>query len=410
MNKAILFLFFTCCMVSAFAQTRYLDDIFTPIVAQQDVVYGQADALNFPYFSETSTSSQDLLVDIYEPLGDMETERPCIVYAHGGAFLAGSKTDLPVVKFCKAMAAKGYVVLSIEYRLGFNFTSGASAERAVYRGVQDMKTAIRYVKEEATNLGIDTSKIFAAGNSAGSVMAIHASYFDDAERVSIPSILATPDLGCLSCSGNTFTHNDRPLAIANLWGAIVDTTFITAADNVPAVSFHGTADDSVFPGEDHPFSFQTFPVMQGSDYLTARLENLNIETEYYKFYGQGHEPWGASGETLYFDTIVDKTAEFFYNFIGFPIGMRTLVASAMAINVFPNPATDFIKMEWQSETAEHMSVKVLNAVGQVVFYQKTQANAGLNILEIPMQHLPSGWYAVTLDGRLTRSSVAVLKR
>ena len=385
-------------------QSRYLDSLFVPVVSQQGVVYGQADALSFPYFFESSTYLQDLEMDVYEPQGDTDPMRPCIVYAHGGAFLLGSRTDAPVVKFCNAMAAKGYVVVSMSYRLGFNFTDSASAERAVYRGVQDMKAAIRYVKEQATSWSIDTSRVFAAGNSAGSVAAIHASYLDESERSSIQSTFNSPDLGCGSCTGNTLTHGDVPLAIANLWGAIADTTFIGSNNNVPMVSFHGTDDDSVFPGHDRPFSLPTFPKMMGSDLLTSRLETLGIETEYWKFYGEGHETWGASGNTPYFDTIVDKTAEFFYSYLTPPLSTNQ-IENTVDWNIYPNPVSDLLTIDLKNVDYQNIRISIVNALGQIVQTGKFSTHK----TTISTQQLQSGWYGLILESDDFRATKSFLK-
>ena len=396
-----LLLLFTSQLIG---QSRYIDSLFTPVMSQQGVVYGQADALNFPYLFETSTSSQDLEMDVYEPQGDVHTMRPCIVYAHGGAFLFGSRTDVPVVKFCNAMAAKGYVVVSMSYRLGFNITDSASSERAVYRGVQDMKAAIRYVKEQATSWGIDTSRVFAAGNSAGSVAAIHTAYFDESERSSIQSTFNTPDLGCSTCSGNTLAHGSIPLAIANLWGAIADTTFIGSNNNVPMVSFHGTNDDSVFPGHDRPFSSPSFPKMMGSDLLTSRLETLGVETEYWKFYGQGHEPWGANGNTTYFDTIVDKTAEFFYPYLIPPLSANQ-IEKAVDWNIYPNPVSDILTVDLKNVDYQNIRISIVNALGQIV--QTNEFND--NKTTISTQQLQSGWYGLILESENFRITKSFLK-
>jgi len=389
----------------SFAQTRYLDSLFVPVKSQQDVTYGQAPALNFPYFFEPLTSTQDLKLDVYEPQGDNITNRPCIVYAHGGAFLLGSKTDAPVVKFCEQMAAKGYVVVSIDYRLGFNLTDSASAERAVYRGVQDMKAAIRYVKNQSTNWNLDTSRVFAAGNSAGSLMAIHAAYVDEAERSSIASTFNTPDLGCLSCSGNSLTHGDYPLAIANLWGAIIDTNLIGANNNVPMISFHGTADNIVFPGEARPFSSPSFPAIQGSDLLTPRLNNLNIDTEYWSFSGEGHEPWGGFGGTTYFDTIVTATANFFYSYLA-PAVATHQIEKSVQLHLFPNPTTDILNITSNDWEGQKMELTIVNALGQIVLTQQISAT---NRITIPVQNLTNGWYAVVLRGEDFRIAEVFLK-
>ena len=387
-------------------QSRYIDSLFTPVVSQQGIVYGQAEALNFPYLIESWTYTQDLEMDVYEPQGDTFSMRPCIVYAHGGAFLLGSRTEAPVVKFCNAMAAKGYVVVSMSYRLGFNLTDSASAERAVYRGVQDMKAAIRFVKEQSTSWNIDTTRVFAAGNSAGSIAAIHSAYVDNSERNSIQVTFNSPDLGCMSCSGNTLTHGGVPLAIANLWGAIADTIFIGANNNVPMISFHGTNDDSVFPGHDRPFSFPTFPKMMGSDLLTSRLENLNIETEYWKFHGEGHEPWGAtSGNTPYFDTIVDKTAEFFYPYLIPPVSTHQ-IEKTVDWNIYPNPVSDILTIDLKNIEYQNIRIYIVNALGQIVYIDEFNENKTI----ISTQQLQSGWYGLILESDNFRQTKSFLKK
>ena len=49
-----------------------------------------------------------------------------------------------MVALCEAAAKRGYVAISMEYRLGLNILSSYSGERAVYRGVQDGSAIIRY--------------------------------------------------------------------------------------------------------------------------------------------------------------------------------------------------------------------------------------------------------------------------
>lgn len=390
-----------------FGQTRYLDSLFAPTLSQGDVIYGQAPALNFPYFFENSTSSQDLLMDVYTPQGDLNTDRPCIVFAHGGAFIAGTKTDAPVVKFCEEMASKGYVVVSVEYRLGFNLTNRESAERAVYRGIQDMKTAIRHVKENATNWGIDSSKVFAAGNSAGGVMAINAAYLDESERLTLPSLSVSPDLGCLTCSGNTLMHGDVPLAIANLWGAIPDVNFINANNSVPIIAFHGTNDNTVSPDSAHPFNYNTFPTLEGSNLIIERVNQLGFINDYHKFYGEGHEPWGTIGETTQFDTIVDKTAQFFYQFLTPNVSVSD-IENNLSFDAFPNPVLNDLTIRLSDNENRNCMIMVTNALGQVIFNRK-YTNHFSNIYTIPFQEFPKGTYNVLIESEGARVSKIVVK-
>ncbi len=93
---------------------------------------------------------QDLLCDIYEPCGDAETERPLLVVIHGGAWAGGNKRDM--APYCHQMALRGYVVVSISYRLSITpnlLCWNAELDenkffRAFYRAMQDAKAAVRY--------------------------------------------------------------------------------------------------------------------------------------------------------------------------------------------------------------------------------------------------------------------------
>ena len=160
------------------AQIRYLDSLFVAKKSHKALEYGNAKAINFPFLFEGFTRNKRLKTDIYQPQNDSVSNRACIIVAHGGAFLVGSRKGFNIKKACQYLATKGYVVFSIDYRMGYNPTNGKAAERAVYRGIQDMKTAIRFVKENANTFRIDTNQVFAMGTSAGSIMSIHAAYFD----------------------------------------------------------------------------------------------------------------------------------------------------------------------------------------------------------------------------------------
>ena len=45
-------------------------------------------------------------MDVYTPIGDIETNRPVILYMHGGSFTAGDKAMTDCVDFCERMAKK----------------------------------------------------------------------------------------------------------------------------------------------------------------------------------------------------------------------------------------------------------------------------------------------------------------
>ena len=137
-----------------------------------------------------------------------------IVMAFGGAYLTGFKRFWPLVAYAEAMAKRGYVVASIDYRLGFNPLNVESSVRAIYRGSQDMKAAIRYFRFHAEEYGIDPDLVFAGGDSAGGISSLHAAYVSEEERANsdiltasyeVPQLFNTwPDLGCVECGANEY--------------------------------------------------------------------------------------------------------------------------------------------------------------------------------------------------------------
>src|SRR5690554_4493918 len=91
---------------------RYSDEIFTNLDITTDIQYGT----NLNY----DGTNQDLFLDIYQATGDTQTDRPLIIFIHGGSFVFGSKSGLDVVPLTNSFAKKGYVTSSISYRLGMN--------------------------------------------------------------------------------------------------------------------------------------------------------------------------------------------------------------------------------------------------------------------------------------------------
>src|SRR5262245_24776149 len=111
MKKIYLFSVACYCLTAA-AQTapdtsggRYFNPVFSGVTVTANISYG----------SNTSVFgvAQNLQMDVYEPSGDTVQYRPLIVFAHGGSFLGGTKTDLDIVTLCNRFAGMGYVCASI---------------------------------------------------------------------------------------------------------------------------------------------------------------------------------------------------------------------------------------------------------------------------------------------------------
>lgn len=101
--------------------------------------------------------------DIYSPLDhDKSKPLPGIIVIHGGGFNDGDKARGRELNISENLTLKGYVCMSINYKL--RRTQGqVTWPQSVY----DAKAAVRYLRKEAANLGIDPERIGVIGCSAG---------------------------------------------------------------------------------------------------------------------------------------------------------------------------------------------------------------------------------------------------
>lgn len=310
---SILFLVGTKVKAQDCNELRYIDSLFEVntifnIEFQQARPYGSL--LNQPY-----------RLNLYEPTDDTLSHRPLMIFQFGGAYLIGDRLLPPAPAFCTYWAERGFVVASIDYRLGFSALNQGSAERAVYRGVQDLQAALRYLCEFNETYGVDTNNIIVSGNSAGAFTTLHSTFMEQSEApTSYQGFgigLDSYSLGGLYESGNTYWGNREVKVhgiIAN-WGAIIDTTFIgdTPDDNVPTILFHGTEDDLVPYVSGQPFDSPFFPEVYGSVPIAERLGNTTIPHKFVPLIGAGHEP--ELLDEAYLDTILWESGPFMYHHV-----------------------------------------------------------------------------------------------
>jgi len=112
------------------------------VIAQTNVEYAQHDGTK-------------LVADLYQPKG--LGRAPAIIAVHGGGWQNGSRAGYRY--WGTYLAKNGYVVLSIDYRLGKPGAYPAS--------VYDVKAAIQFVRAKAESLGVDPDRIGLMGDSAG---------------------------------------------------------------------------------------------------------------------------------------------------------------------------------------------------------------------------------------------------
>lgn len=266
------------CINGRFAQ----NDFYAPIAIQSDlnVIYG------------VNTSSSGLLdtldFDIYYPntLIDGLDKRPLVVMVHGGTWFSGSKSDLS--SYCEQLARRGYVAATIDYRLGWD--SGITAcggniaqlKSAMYRSVQDLNAALRYLSFHAADYDIDTNYIFLAGQSEGAWMSLHSTFMQQTEaNLLFPGEEA--DLGGINNSTNLLTNSYSIKGVFNWCGGMSDTNIIQSNEKVPVLSIHGLF-DTIMPVDTGRYynclvGTNSYPFFHGPKSIEKRLMNLGICSE-----------------------------------------------------------------------------------------------------------------------------------
>jgi pimeloyl-ACP methyl ester carboxylesterase len=315
---------------------RYRNEIFSGFEVKRDLLYGKAKGYwtrspysDDPYITTLSKGLVksfddpellDLKLDVYYPKLDVFKNRPLIMLIHGGAFYIGSKESAAEQSLAISFAKRGYVVASIDYRLGFKLLA-SDIELSAYRAVQDANAALRFLSHNAVGLGIDPTQVYVGGTSAGGVASLSVAFMNNDERPErIKQANKEGRVTKIEESGNKYTEQFTIKAVANLWGAVADLNIIDKDEKISVLSIHGTADDIVPFETDYPFRNSLMvnrlimDKMYGSKSIHDRLKILGIRNRLVTLDGLGHEPELDNYKTLnhWMDTITSNVARFLY--------------------------------------------------------------------------------------------------
>src|SRR5829696_9940470 len=244
---------------------RYRDQVFSTVTINSNIQYGSAPDLQ--------GNPVALRLDLYRPAGDTRTGRPALVWAHGGGFSGGSKTNFVPVDVANTFARLGYVVVSIDYRLlapsgCAGNPAQSSCVTAALEAQHDAQAAVRWLRANATTYGIDPTRIGIGGESAGAITATLVGLLSEDVGTSGNPGWPSTVRGFVSVSGG------------------VPTDAIAGAGDAPGLLFHGSA-DNVVPAS---WSVDTANAMVDAGVIAF----LQIQD------GAGHVPW-AQYRTLYLE-------------------------------------------------------------------------------------------------------------
>ena len=265
----------------------------------------------------------DLKLDVYEPV-EAPGNRPAVLIIHGGGFSGGTRDKASYVEFANFFAARGFVAVSISYRLVkhkgtvpeswlrlFDDVEDPGSRNqglAMYPAARDAKAALRWLHANAARYQINPSHIATIGGSAGSHLAIMLGVTDASDFRDELTGEDDPTL--------TSTHLDadaRVATIINHWGSKILVDGLTSIDGInrfdetdaPLSIFHGLADDIVLPVE--------------GEKLEAEYIRTGVPHQAYYHPTAGHGAWGASVRT---DGMEQSLQVFAFEFIIEQQGLR----------------------------------------------------------------------------------------
>ena len=308
-------------LIFAQCNGRYQTEIFSSV------------AVNEVNYSDVYNDNEHKM-DIYSANGDTVTNRPVILYMHGGSFLGGNKSEIDCVDFCENFAKKGYVTASANYRLALDPQSFALYQEEQYttvlKVVSDIKGAIRYFRKSIVNgnpYGIDGNAIFIGGYSAGAVAAIHSSYIDAISDLPIsitytdlltgqtvdfnPQDLVSTIGGNLEGDAGNYGFSSEVSGVVSFAGGINDINWIDISDE-PIVSCQGDADQIVNYNCGPGLNIPTVFTLCGAAEIHPKANIEGLTNDYLVFSGEGHEWCSLGNSSSLFLQALDFTSAFLF--------------------------------------------------------------------------------------------------
>jgi acetyl esterase/lipase len=248
-----------------------------------------------------------LQLDLYSPK-DRSHPVPAVLFIHGGAWKGGYRQIYHY--YCTKFAEHGFVTATCSYR----FVSEAPFPAAV----EDTKCAVRWLRANAKERGIDPDKIGVAGGSAGGHLAMMIGYSSDVPELegkggnaeTSSRVQAVVDL-----YGPTDLTTDFAKSRGEVFHFLGDKTFDQAPDEYRLASpiTHVTKDDPptlILQGSID----STVPIHQ-ADLLAEKLGKVGVVCEYDRVEGWPHTMDLEQGVNRH---CMAKMFEFFDKYLGAP--------------------------------------------------------------------------------------------
>ncbi|MEI9898016.1 MAG: alpha/beta hydrolase [Chthoniobacter sp.] len=202
----------------------YVARLAAPLTATREIVYKHI-------------ADRELHLHLFQPEDwQASDKRACFITIHGGGWTGGEPKRM--YPFADHYAKLGMVGISVQYRL-----YSTKTQTTVFDCVKDARSAVRYVRAHAAELGVDPQKIIVSGGSAGGHLAAATAIFDGIDEAGEDThVSCVPNaLVLLFPVIDTSTEGYGNAKIGERWQEL------SPAHNVraglpPTITFHGTGD------------------------------------------------------------------------------------------------------------------------------------------------------------------------
>lgn len=243
------------------------------LIALFAVMGAKAQRIEKKTFVYAVKGNDTLRLDRYATPATGKEPKPCLLFVFGGGFVTGTRDGEAYRPYFDYYARQGYVVVSLDYRLGMKqaMEAGTLSEatfprvwlRTLDMAVGDLYDATNYVLANASAWDVDRNLVVASGSSAGAITVLMGEYG--------------------ICNGSrqaqVLPQGFNYAGVISFAGAIFDTReeLRWAADPAPMMLFHGDADRNV------PYDRITYMGngLFGSKYIAQQLTRLRLPHYFY---------------------------------------------------------------------------------------------------------------------------------
>ncbi|MEZ4793789.1 MAG: alpha/beta hydrolase [Gelidibacter sp.] len=258
------------------------NNIFYLLLLISFTAFSQADMKTYTYAIKGLDTLQ---MDVYTPKNMKKTDSlPVLLWMHGGGFVGGDRAYPSEVRLAQLATENGYLGVFISYRLsrkgqltGFGCDCPKSEKLLTFKNAAiDFLDATKFIYQNKTLLGADTTRIIAGGSSAGAEGMLNAVYMRE---------YFVDDLKPY--------QNIKFAGVFSLAGAMVNSDYITVTNALPSAFFHGTDDNLVpYASAPHHLCAPTkvgYLMLDGSASIVEKLRKLDKPYYLYKVVGGKHE-------------------------------------------------------------------------------------------------------------------------